>query len=141
MNRRTWRTCLYRFWRLVRIPLAVLMTLCLCTLYMCQVHFSFCAYCSSTVTPKQGNFRAVYIGRYCEYSGEIGRVVLRRTDGQGRDTPVFVYIPADGPFEPSMAWLGPDELEISLDQVYRILSRKEEALGVRIIYRIGRIGP
>jgi hypothetical protein len=97
------------------------------------------------VTPKQGNFRAVYIGRYCEYSGFIEKVVLRRMDGQGRDTEVFRYIPADTPsgglFLPSMAWLGPDELEISLDQVYRILSRKEEALGVRIIYRIGRIGP
>lgn len=70
-------------------------------------------------------------------------VVLRRMDGRGPDTEVFVYYPASRDLHiPVMAWLSPNELEITIDRVEEIYKQKSEACGIRITYRIGEVaGP
>jgi hypothetical protein len=141
---KAWYNYLLVVWRCLRIPLSIVMTLCLCVMCMGQLlSLDYCAYESRTKTPKQGHFRAVWIRKYCEgfmlKSGYTDTVVLRRIASDGPDTRIFVYEPSNGIDPPALAWLSPNELEISLRQVVRIYTQKSDALGIRIIYRIGGV--
>ena len=141
---KAWHNYLFEVWLLLRILLSVLMTTCLCFMCMGQLLFpGYCGYESRTITPKQGHFRAVWVRKYCEgfmqKSGYTDMVVLRRIESDGPDTRIFVYEPSNGIDPPALVWLSPNELEISLRQVIRIYTQKSEALGVRIIYRIGGV--
>ena len=147
MKRQIWRDYFRRVWRWVRIPVAVVMTLYLCVTCIEQEFFydpGFHTYFSRTTSPERGNFRAVYISKFC-VGDYMDLVVLRRIDGRGPDTTVFVYEPTDEPgpegrfHRPVLVWLSPNELEISLDRVCHIFSQIREWNGVRITYRIGSV--
>lgn len=105
-----------------------------------------CGYSSRTISPKRGNFRAVVVEKCCG-SGCIGTVRLRRTDGWGFDSKIFVYETADDyappvkewTHDPVVVWLSPNELEIGMDRVGHIYSQKTEARGIRITYLIGSV--
>ncbi len=89
-----------------------------------------------TISPKGGNFDAV-LQRECSDRGCTERIVLRRWRF---DTKIFVFEPAGS--DPKMsvvAWSGPDELKITVDEVSHIYSQLAEARGVRIAYRIGKV--
>lgn len=144
-----------RIWRWVRIPVAVIMTLCLWLVYIGQTWHpahDFLAYGSRTATPRQGNFRAVYISKSCDTAfggGEeyINMVVLRRRDGRGPDTKIFVYTPTydfepiwkPRTHDPVLVWLSANELEISVGPLDEIYTQLREAQGVNITYHIGDV--
>lgn len=56
------------------------------------------------------------------------------------DTKIVVYEPASNdPHMPVVVWLGPNELEITVDRVSHIYSQKKEARAVKIEYRIREV--
>ncbi|MGC8491607.1 MAG: hypothetical protein ACP5SH_07705 [Syntrophobacteraceae bacterium] len=145
-----WRRYLRVVWRFARIMLAVIMTLFLCVVLMGQIAMdgtAFEAHMSRTVTPERGNIRAIYISESRILEGLGGgddyrdMIVLRRRDGRGPVTRIFVYEPTyeNKYYEPRIRWINSDHLEIYLDKVDHIYSRKMKALGITITYCIGHI--
>jgi hypothetical protein len=133
---------LLRVWRWVRIPVMSAVIIVMVLYFLMWMHAnSDCGYSSRTISPKQGTFDVVVEGECCDW-GCIDTVKLRRRDGWGSDTKIFVYNPnlgPDGTHDPVVVWLSPNELEIAVDSVSHIHSQLGQARGVRITYRIGSV--
>jgi hypothetical protein len=41
--------------------------------------------------------------------------------------------------EPTVVWLSANELEISVDRISHIMSKLEDARGIKITYKIGKV--
>lgn len=125
-----WRKYLFSIWTPVFILAALNMQV------WAELHVRFGYSDLRTISPERGNFDAV-LQRECCDRGCTDRIVLRRW---GFDTKIFVYEPAvSDPKNLVVAWLSPDELKITVDEVSHIYSQKAKARGVRITYKIGKV--
>ena len=105
-----------------------------------------CAENSQTVRQENGNIEAVIRVKCCDWiaGGCTETILLRKRDGTGSETKIFVYDPTiliyggdELSHDPILTWLGPNELEIAVDRVGEIHFQKTESRGVNIVYRIG----
>lgn len=77
----------------------------------------------------------------------IGTISLRGRGFWGiTETPVFIYHISHNPGsegiaarEPVVVWLSSDELQISVDRISHIISKLDEARGIKIAYKIGKV--
>jgi len=114
---------------------------------MMLVRTNYHSNCSNdfrAISPSEGNFEAVVEEECCSgfASWCAVRIKLRKIDGWGFDTEIFVYNPTfvyeKGPWthEPLVVWLSPNELDITVDRVGSIHKQLSKARGVKIEYHI-----